>query len=71
MEVNRTAERDEKTRKDTRKNRREERLATSTSSLVCESHGCSFVGTSKAGLVNHIIFSLLIPTLIFTNVLPI
>jgi hypothetical protein len=51
--INSSAENEEKTRKDTQKKRREERLTITASSLVCDFPHCSFVGTSKAGLTNH------------------
>ena len=51
--VNRSSEASEKSCKDTQKKRREERLVTTVSSLVCDFPGCSFTDISHAGLTNH------------------
>ena len=43
----------EKERKDERKMRREEGIQLASSELRCEEPRCTFVGQTKAGLVNH------------------
>ena len=53
-DLNACMERQEKERKDVRKKRREEGVLSESSVLKCEEVGCSFVGQTKAGLVNHV-----------------
>ena len=54
VKVNERMEAQEKERKDIMKKRREETVQSESLALKCEVTGCSFVGLSKAGLVNHV-----------------
>ena len=51
--LNKQAEELEKSRKDVRKWRREQRLLVSANELLCSHPGCSFQAVNKAGLTNH------------------
>ena len=52
--INKHTEVREKERKDERKQRREGNVPPESTSWLCEEAGCTFIGQSRAGLVNHV-----------------